>query len=959
MSRFHFYQILTLMIMMLLTGNGFSQIRIQRSLTVEDGLLQSQITALHEDREGYLWLGSLGGITRWDGIHFENFSTEDGLAAASVVSIAEADDGRLYFGTYGGGLSIYDHGQFRNINKSAGLSGNIVMSICIDKRGTAYLGTLNNGITLLADNQISIIDSTRGLPVAGILALTVLSDQSIAVGTRGAGMALLKDDEITILNTTDGLADNTAWAICETSPGEVYIGTNNGLSIYRQGRFDHKTTNDGLSSNRIRSIFKSADGSIYLGTLKGVNILHKDNITQIKQGNGLTSNAIMSMLQSSDGSIFIGTNGGGANIYYPEKFITYNADVGLSGNIVLAIESRQNGDIVAGSYRGGLSITNSKRKFPDNKIFESVSIPALLAADDGSFYVGTEGLGVARYRNGRREMLNQASGLIHNSVTCLFQSKTGAVYVGTIAGLSKYEGNQFQNVILPGENSGRIIMDIAESPGGEIFVATLDGGLKILSEAGNRTIRQSDGLASDRLYALYQDSSDILFVGSDRGITLLDPRGTVIRNIDKKNGLSNNKIHGISRIDDNKILLTTNRGLNILTFNGTDLTDVRVISSRDGLANNECNQGALLQGDDGRIWVGTLKGLTCYNPKKDFPNLNPPKVHITDMHVFDQRISPEALSQSGPFTYDQNYFKFDYIGIDLIAADKVRYQYRMSGIDRDWTATERRFVQYTNLDPGRYTFEVRAGNEWHSWSAPQRISFSITPPFWQTWWFRLLIAALVVGILWLLYHIRLSRLLEIEQLRTRIASDLHDDIGSLLTKIAVNSEVVQNHLDKPEKVRALAQKAGNLSREVIQMFSDTIWSIDSRNDSLGDLSARMQEFATRMLDPQEISYQQRLKGLALNHPLSPEIRQNLFFIFKEAIHNIAKHSRAKNVEVMLHQNDNGFSMQIEDDGIGGFTTENTSGQGLRNMKMRARTIKGQFEITTADGCHIKISLPAF
>jgi signal transduction histidine kinase len=229
----------------------------------------------------------------------------------------------------------------------------------------------------------------------------------------------------------------------------------------------------------------------------------------------------------------------------------------------------------------------------------------------------------------------------------------------------------------------------------------------------------------------------------------------------------------------------------------------------------------------------------------------------------------------------------------------------------------------------------------------------IHPPWWQTWWFRSFLAISAIGLLWLIYHIRVTRLLEIERMRVRIASDLHDDIGSTLTRIAISSEVIQAS-DNLDRMREAALKIGHLSREVVRTFSDIIWSIDARNDKFGDLLARIQDMAYQILSPKEIIFTLDAEGIDKERTLPVDVRQNLYLICKEALHNASKYSGATQVRMTIANADGLLAICIRDNGRGLPENLPVRGNGLKNMQMRARRIDGQVEYLNDNGLTVKL-----
>ncbi len=287
---------------------------------------------------------------------------------------------------------------------------------------------------------------------------------------------------------------------------------------------------------------------------------------------------------------------------------------------------------------------------------------------------------------------------------------------------------------------------------------------------------------------------------------------------------------------------------------------------------------------------------------------------------------------------------------------KNKFAYKLEGFDRDWIYSgNRHYASYTHLDPGRYIFKVKGTNNSGIWSAKeQSISLIITPPYWQTWWFRSLMILFIAGILYSFYRIRLNRILELERLRIKIASDLHDDIGSALTRISIDSDLLKSNLGNEES-NVIFQRIGNVSREIISSMSDVVWSIDSRNDTIQDLINKMKDFAYSVLSAKNILVTFETESLNLQKKIKIDLRQNIYLIFKEAINNSSKYSNADEIKVSLKNINGNFLMTINDLGSGISSSEKLTGHGLRNMKMRAERIGGKIEFVKDGGFKIVLT----
>lgn len=929
-----------------------AQIRIHHSLTVEDGLVQSQLKCIYKDRDGYLWLATLGGISRWDGLHFRNLQIQDGLAMPQVNAVLQGRDGKMYLATNGGGVcvfdgarfdtltdrqgladnrvyaifendeglffgtqkgvSIYKDGRFRTWTTANGLAHNRVNHVFEDRDGTMYLATLA-GISRRTPNGWVTI--RKGLRDLRITRITQAPDGVCYAATWGGGVVVLRDtfavplplsqdiDRMIVLDVTVA-RDGTLWAA-------TYGG---GLVMMQQGRVQTLNTSHGLGSNTVTCLFEDPDGTMYFGTDDGVSVYRGGLLETWNGQTGLADASAWAIHEGQDGKMYFGSDGKGLSVFDPQsrQFSLVDVRNGLRSNQIRAVHQTADGTIYVGTFGGGLSILrrgrmttiDSRNGLPNDRVKCVVESP------DGSVLAGTYQGGVAVVRNDRVvDTLDDRRGLVNNFVNAICVASDSTTYVGTWGGLTTVRNGQVTSMT------------------------------------------KDQGLPNPYVNAIYETQDRRIFVGTDGGLAILD-RGAW-QTMTVRDGLSNNTILGISEDGQRRVYLATNKGVNILDWSGDALT-IQTLLHSDGLASDECNQGATFRDRAGFLWFGTTKGVTRYDPRKLIVNTRPPRVHITRIRVFEADLTMPA-SGMPELRYDENYLKFDFVGIHLSAPTKVAYRVRMSGVDPVWMPAMQGSAQYTNLDPGAYTLEVTARNEWNYWSEPVRFMFVIRPPFWKTWWFITL--GSIMGILagWSLYHRRVNRLLAIERMRIRIASDLHDDIGSTLTRIAATSEAIKTGRN-PERVATLADRIGVLSREVIHTMSDIVWSIDARNDTAGDLLARVHDFAGQTLASSGITYDVITKGLVSEKRLAIDVRENVYLIFKEALTNIVKHARATQVTIRLENDRQAFRMTIADNGQG-VGVVRKSGHGLRNIEMRARRIGGSVVWQADHGTTLVLTTP--
>lgn len=414
-----------------------------------------------------------------------------------------------------------------------------------------------------------------------------------------------------------------------------------------------------------------------------------------------------------------------------------------------------------------------------------------------------------------------------------------------------------------------------------------------------------DGLAGNRIYALAQDSLGLIWVGTSSGLSQFDGRG--FKNFKHDQGYSEIGIHG------------------------------------------------LLVDRDGYLWVSNFPGVSKIRPQRFCKNDLPPPIYILEIEADTIKFSPGRTIK---LQHDVAAIAFHYAGLSFTDEHNIRYKYILEGYDQDWSApTAERQVRYTHLPSGDYTFKVLARNSNGIWSEqPATASFVVLPPLWEQWWFIVSCAILLSAGFYSGYRYRLKKLLEIERTRSRIAMDLHDDIGSSLTRISVMTEVAKRKTpDDIERAEYLTT-IGDTARELIDSLGDIVWSVDPKHDDLQNVIRRIVQFGQETCEGSGITFETEIQGNFDEVKLTLERRRDLYLVFKEAINNIVRHSKATVVRFSVRQTHVGAFLQIEDDGVGISQDSEHYGKGLESMQERGERIGERFSITSKPNKGTCISL---
>lgn len=461
-------------------------------------------------------------------------------------------------------------------------------------------------------------------------------------------------------------------------------------------------------------------------------------------------------------------------------------------------------------------------------------------------------------------------------------------------------------------------------------------------------------------YALNADSAR-MWIGTDgSGMFLLDFKTGNCRRISMADGLPNDRIFGISRDFHGTLWVATDDGLckYILPKNLFDENEKGTF--RTFTANYTWPVQAFT-GPDSTLYFQTFgfTGLLYFHPDSLLDNPFIPPVYITDFKLFNRSVSVGdstrlldstiETKQRIVLSYEQNVFSFTFAALSFTDPEDNKYAYKLEGFDRDWIYTDasHRFASYTNLDAGTYIFKVKASNDDGVWNeTPTTLYLKITPPWWQTWWFRFLVIAAIAAITYGIYRYRLQQMVRVQMIRNNIASDLHDDIGSTLNSISIFSEVAKQQAR--ENIPALDQ-IGFSSRKVIESMSDIVWTINPENDNLEKIISRMRAFAYQNLKAKKIELIFEADTSLDSLSLPMQVRKNFYLIFKEVTNNMVKYSNAHRAAIKMTYAHHHLHLQIRDDGIGFDTEDICEGNGIKNMKRRANEIRGTLTINSAPG----------
>jgi len=363
------------------------------------------------------------------------------------------------------------------------------------------------------------------------------------------------------------------------------------------------------------------------------------------------------------------------------------------------------------------------------------------------------------------------------------------------------------------------------------------------------------------------------------------------------------------------------------------------------------------------VWFGTIAGVSRLDVTRLRPRISAPPALIRTVRV---NAAPRVVSELGDgevptliLAPGERQVAIEFFALTFAAGERLRYQYRLEGSGADWSPpTSLRTVDYASLSPGAYRFLVRAVTLSGATSAsPASVGFRILPPVWQRSWFVAAASALIIGLVALLYRYRVAQLVAIERVRTRIAADLHDDIGASLSQVAILSELARGESDTRQEVANILERIATTSRELVESIGDIVWGINPTRDRVGDLLQRMRHFASDTFTGRNIDFTFRAPDAGRDLALAADVRRDLLLVFKEAVNNIARHARCRRAEIDIRIDRDWLVLQVADDGEGlSPSNDRDDGHGLLSMQERATRMNGSLNVETSPGRGTKIVL---
>ena len=702
----------------------------------EEGLPQNTVPAIAQTRDGYLWLATQSELVRFDGVRF--VGVDQRSSAGDVIS--DRAEG-LWWAPVGGGLVRRTGGRSATWTSREGLPSDLVQKIFQDRDGAVWIGT-SGGLARLRDDRIVVF---AGLSQP-ITAFAQGRDGALWVGTAGAGLARLAGS-LSRWSVREGLPDDRVNALAVDRRGDVWVGTPRGLARLRGGRWKTFTTREGLPNDRVNALLEDRNGDLWIGTQGGLTRLREGRFWSLTEEQGVKG--VLSLCEDAEGSLWVGTDTGGLVRLRPAVFTTLDPP-GSREAVWSAFEDRAGTLWIGTNDRGLLRLRGREASYlttadglPDNKVRPVVQGPG------GDFWLGTP-MGLAHWQDGRVETWTREDGLPDDQIRSLHLDGDGTLWIGTQQGLARLRGGALESFDVGSGLPRDGILVIHRDRRGTLLVGARTG---LWRQVGER-FEPVPGGPSTSVCALRDDPDGTLWVGTSRE-GLLRLRGGRWFAFRQRDGMFDDTAFHILEDAQGRFWMSCNRG--IYRVRRADLEafaagKIRRIPSAsfgepDGMAAAEgsgaSHPGALVS-RDGRLWFPTIGGLSVVDPRKVRDNLRPPSVVLEEVLAGGRPLVWEGAAPV-ELPPDRRKLEVHYTALSLLAPGKVRFRYRLEGLDPDWVeAGTARTAVYTNLPAGSYTFRVMACNNEGVWNeAGARLALVVVPQLWERAWFPVLCVGLV------------------------------------------------------------------------------------------------------------------------------------------------------------------------------------------------------------------------
>lgn len=937
--------------------------QIHRNWRSEDGLPQDSATALLESRNGYLWIGTKSGLVRFDGTTFESFSRMNvpGFNHNELQCLAETADGALWIGTSEPGLYRFQRGGIRILGRAEGLPNRPIHRLLCDHQGILWAAPVEGPLYRLEGSCFQPLSADSSQMRIGALAES--PDGTLWVGTAGAGLWRVRQDRLVLAALT--ATDITALA----APGEgvVWVGTRSlGLLSLVEDQLEVPGRARALPALPVASLLQDRKGGLWIG-LEQHGLLRRTPAGRLEAAPELPKVpwTALALLEDRSGALWAGSEARGLHVFYPVPFQSIPVTGGHAGEPAWAVCQDADGIVwcLTGDQKLG-AVRHGRIERVEMTGRLGGPVTCLWPKRAGGLWLGTQDGQIYALAQNRLRLIPQSESR-PTTVQALYEDGQGTLWAATAQqGLLAFPAHAAPNLF----QTAKGVLAMTGGASGPLYLASYTRGLGILKGGKLRWLGRTEGLDSSGAQALYLDPTGRLWIGTPDGLKVF--QDGVIRGFADHSGPLAQAIHAILEDATGRLWLGTSqgvfripRGALVKGLDGQDPMPAVSFDHHDGMPSREIQAGAqplAWATREGHLYFPTSRGLTRLDGSATLPSNEQMRLHLLKAES-DETILPDRDPIEIPAGTHR--FEIYYTATSLTRGDKVRFRYRLEGLELVWNEVgDRRFAAYTNLPPGHYRFALQA---WRldEEGPPQELflKVNIQSFFYQRvafWCFCALVAA-ALG--WWLLRLRLHQLearTAVFAERNRMAREIHDHLAQGFTGVLLQLEAAEAKLTlmqgDPTPILTRIEHARNLASDSLQEVRRSVMTLRPRLPEGTDLMGALHELADRLLTGTGIQVELAQTGRA--RPLSDHLEEELLRIGQEALTNALRHGKARWVRITLRFDEGQVQLSIADNGLGFDPKVRGGGYGLRSIRETVQQLKGHLDVDSSPGLGVCITI---
>jgi ligand-binding sensor domain-containing protein/signal transduction histidine kinase len=936
----------------------------------QDGLPEQTVQAFAQTADHYLWIGTTGGLVRFDGARFKIFDRENTpeLKENSVFALMASRDGSLWIGTEGGGLVRYKSGQFRGYGSKEGLSDGFVRALHEDQSGTIWVGT-DNGLLRFVNGRFERVDNTAGVPAIAVHAIA--ADHAGGLWVGGSRLIRLSNGFVREYVLDGDASQNRVKSILESSDHTVWVGTVSGLNRLDPGKTQFERVPE--FKGTVRVLREPSDGQLWVGMIgQGVRMGYGGKYAVMTAPDALPSNTVLNIFEDDEQNIWIGTQAGMLRLTKtPVRIVPLpHSEDSDFGTIY-----RDRDDTVWVVSTDVFRVRNGVATpyvFPG---FGHLPVRNVYRDREGVLWVGTDGGGVVRIRENQVNKLTMKEGLVNNFIRAFLESRDGSMWIATDEGVSHWTRHGFTNYEMHDGLSYFSTRAVLEDHNGDIWIGT-DRGLNHLHFGSFVHDGVTDALSEEKVWAIHEDPDGGLWFGT-RNNGLFRWRLRKLTHYTMSQGLASNSIYQILEDKQGRFWMSGPNGISLLDRHELDLAadnpeqrlSLTLYGVGDEVETTQIyggRQSSGCLGAEGDVWFPSNKGPIHILKTEANPTPAPPVV-ISEVLV-DGRAT--ANNNQLVISPGSSRVEVSYAPVLLRSQDGMRFRYKLDGFDQRWTdASSRRVATYTNIPAGKYTFRV-AAFQVNNPQAVSETSISVVqePHFYRTPWFIAFCLGLMAVTIFGIYRLRLwqieMRFEAVIDERGRLAREMHDTVVQGCASVSALLEALASldrHEENDSVARGLIEHARTQVRATIDEARQAVWNLRQQNASENMFGPSLERMAYQIGKESGVKIVCELMGkpFVLNQFATHE----LMMMAREAVYNAVLHGKPRIIQISVSFAAKDLTLEVLDNGVGfdPALIQPTEGRhyGLLGMKERVQSVGGTFELVSAigKGTRILIQIP--